>query len=340
MALPILLLVGGAILGLGGIGGGVYGGTRIAKAKGTMESARCRHNRNLEQLKAANIATTKVMDALGKKEMEVLSSFDEYSKLMEKVQGTPKFNKIDKSGLKIIPYSAQELKNVSIGASILLGGVGSAALGTFGGFAAAGATTAAVAALGTASTGTAIASLSGAAATKATLAAIGGGAIAAGGGGVALGTTILGISAAGVGLLIGGIAFAIAGSKAAEEADKAYDQVLEHEREIDGICEFLDTLRVTAEKYLKRFEAVALRYTEALAFLKETVEIKGKTDWNEFTEEELLNAEEVVTSVSLLYDMCTVKLILIGSNNHQLNTVNHSGIRNVTERSQKFLAVA
>ena len=74
------------------------------------------------------------------------------------------------------------LKKVSIGAGVLLGGLGGAAVGTAGGFAAAGATTSAVMALGTASTGTAIASLSGAAATNATLAALGGGAIAAGAG--------------------------------------------------------------------------------------------------------------------------------------------------------------
>ena len=61
-------------------------------------------------------------------------------------------------------------------------GVGSiAALGTM----------AAIGTLGTASTGTAIATLSGAVYTNAILAWIGGGSIAAGGGGVALGTTIL-----------------------------------------------------------------------------------------------------------------------------------------------------
>lgn len=54
----------------------------------------------------------------------------------------------------------------------------------------------------TASTGTAIASLSGAAAAKATLAVLGGGTLAAGGGGVAAGTMVLaGITATGVGIL-------------------------------------------------------------------------------------------------------------------------------------------
>jgi len=54
------------------------------------------------------------------------------------------------------------------------------------------AVTGAVSALATASTGTAISTLSGAAATNATLAWLGGGAISAGGGGVAAGTAVLG----------------------------------------------------------------------------------------------------------------------------------------------------
>ena len=83
--------------------------------------------------------------------------------------------------------------------------LGSAAAGVAVGFAAAGGTTAAVMALGTASTGTAIASLSGVAATNATLAALGGG-------GIALGTTILGASTLGVGLLVGGIIFSVVGN--------------------------------------------------------------------------------------------------------------------------------
>ena len=63
-----------------------------------------------------------------------------------------------------------------------------------------------MAAYGTASTGTAIATLSGAAATNASLAAFGGGAVAAGGGGMALGAAALGgivtLGAVGAGYLI------------------------------------------------------------------------------------------------------------------------------------------
>lgn len=82
---------------------------------------------------------------------------------------------------------------------------------------------------GTASTGTAIAALSGAAATNATLAWIGGGALVAGGGGMVAGEALLALAIPG-GLLIGGIGIITGGAlassrnrKAAEEAeDKTY----------------------------------------------------------------------------------------------------------------------
>lgn len=82
-------------------------------------------------------------------------------------------------------------------------------------------TLAAISAWGTASTGTAIASLSGAAATNASLAFLGGGSIAAGGGGVALGSAIL----------TGGVAVvAIAGTAAVMIVYQCYDEHQETER--------------------------------------------------------------------------------------------------------------
>ena len=106
--------------------------------------------------------------------MEILSSFEKFSDMIEKIQNRPDFKECQIGDVSLPQYNAEELKQVSIGAGVLLGGLGGAAVGTAGGFAAAGATTAAVMALGTASTGTAIASLTGVAATNATLAALGG----------------------------------------------------------------------------------------------------------------------------------------------------------------------
>ena len=84
----------------------------------------------------------------------------------------------------------------------------------------------AVSFLGTASTGTAIATLSGAAAKSATLAWLGGGAIAAGGGGMALGTMVLGGVVAGPALLVAGLF-------ASSKAEKVETEVAEKIAEMD-----------------------------------------------------------------------------------------------------------
>lgn len=76
--------------------------------------------------------------------------------------------------------------------------------------------------LATASTGTAISSLTGVAATNATLAWFGGGSIAAGGMGMAGGTMILGGIVAGPVLAVGGMMLA---SKAAEAKENAYSNL-------------------------------------------------------------------------------------------------------------------
>jgi hypothetical protein len=82
------------------------------------------------------------------------------------------------------------------------------AVGTMGGVAVWFGSQAAVVAFGTASTGTALSSLSGAVAAKATMAWFAGGAISAGGGGVAMGTIILTGGVAIVGIVLGaGVTF-------------------------------------------------------------------------------------------------------------------------------------
>ena len=235
MPLPLILGIGAAIAGAGGLGAGIHGGLKMKEANDTLKEAKIRNDKNIAVFERSNKATLASMDKLGKFELEIINSFESFAVVIEQIQNKPVFNKIDSKGVKIKTYTPEELKNVSVGAGILLGGLGGAAAGTAGGFAAAGATTAAVMALGTASTGTAIASLSGVAATNATLAALGGGALAAGGGGMALGTAVLGGATLGVGLLVGGIIFNITGSKLSDKADEAWYQMLKAEEKIKKI---------------------------------------------------------------------------------------------------------
>jgi hypothetical protein len=100
-------------------------------------------------------------------------------------------------------------------------------------------TVALVGLFGTASTGTAIGSLSGAAAWNATLAWLGGGSLAAGGGGMALGTVVLGGIALGPALMIGGFFLGGEGEKALTNARKYEAKVKIENAKIDASKDFL-----------------------------------------------------------------------------------------------------
>lgn len=104
-------------------------------------------------------------------------------------------------------------------------------VGSLAGMVAGAGTMALVAAYGTASTGTAIATLSGAAATNASLAALGGGAVSAGGGGMAAGAAVLGeiVTVAAVGVTVA-IVFSY----------RVYDAKQETKR-ITKVCDQIDT---------------------------------------------------------------------------------------------------
>ena len=255
MPLPLILGAAAAVAGAAGVGSAIHGGVKMKKANDTMKQTQEAHTANVRRFEIRNERCTAAMDRLGKLELEILQSFQKFSDIFERIQNKPEFRAFKHGDVTIPTYSPEDLKKVSVGAGVLLGGLSGAALGTAGGFAAAGATTAAVMALGTASTGTAIASLSGAAATNATLAALGGGALAAGGGGIALGTTILGATTLGMGLLVGGIIFNFTGNKLSAKADEAMEQMKKAKTEIDRICAYLESLHMTEERFEKALSA-------------------------------------------------------------------------------------
>lgn len=337
MPLPLILGAAAAVAGLTGVGTGIHGAVKMKEANDTMKSADSRHKRNLAKFEEQNKRTNGDMDKLGSLELKILKSFETFSDVFEKIQNKPEFKEYQKNGVNIPKYNGAELKKVSIGAGVLLGGIGGAALGTAGGFAAAGATTAAVMALGTASTGTAIASLSGAAATNATLAALGGGAIAAGGGGIALGTTILGAATLGVGLLVGGVIFNFTGSSLSDKADEAWAQMKRAETEIDRACAYMRSLSSAAVDYTKSLSSVDRIYQAHLKRLQHIVNDMGKTDWNEFTQDERLCTENSVLLVGLLYNMCKVQLVRKASSQNELNEVNTGEINKSMADAEQIL---
>lgn len=323
MPLPLILGIAAGLAGTGGVAAGISGVAKMSDAKDVMREAQRMQEDAVEKFQKENNLTVKTMDNLGKRELEILQSFEDFSCLIERIQGRPEFKKVSTSGVQLVDYTAQELDDVSIGATALLGGIGGAAAGTAGGFAAAGVTTSAVMALGTASTGTAITSLGGAAATNATLAALGGGSLASGGGGMALGATVLGGATLGVGLLVGGVIFNLTGSKLSNQADEAYNQAKKTKKEVNKIVKYLSDIRKSARKYIKCLDDTSEVYVKYMDKLRDIVEIKYK--WKDFTDEEKLITENTVLLVGVLYNMCKVKF-LKKSNNNDTNELNNEDI--------------
>ena len=296
MPLPLILGIAAAVAGTTGVGLGIHGGVKMKQANDKLKEAQKRNNSNNARLERMNQSACRTMDVLGE-------------------------------NVSIPKFEGEEIKKASVGASVLVGGLSGAALGTAGGFAASGATTAAVMALGTASTGTAISALSGAAATNATLAALGGGSLAAGGGGIALGTTILGAATLGVGLLVGGVIFSCTGSKISSKADEAWEQMISNERKINDICNYLYDLQRTAERYNATLLRMRSLYLKQLTKMRNIIESysEKRVNWHNLSMEEQLIIENMVLIVGVLYNMCKVKLVR-KSNSSDQNIINKTEI--------------
>ena len=149
------------------------------------------------------------LEVLGRTRCEVLqTTVGRFIRIVNSLKSSVKEREYNLSAnLSVGEADFKELEGVEMNASNLLATAasgGSLAVAACSGIPAA--VTGVVGAVCSASTGTAISSLSGAAATNATLAWLGGGSLAAGGGGVAAGATVLAgikIAATGFGALIG-----------------------------------------------------------------------------------------------------------------------------------------
>lgn len=130
--------------------------------------------------------------------------------------------------------------------------------------------------LATASTGTAISTLSGAAATNATLAWLGGGTIAAGGGGVALGTMILGGVVAGPALAIFGHIVGNKGEEALNNARSNYERARTICDEGELMAAKLNAIEKISTLANGIFSAVSTHLRHAVYDLKQTIEAEGE----------------------------------------------------------------
>lgn len=222
MPLPILFIGIGIAATTGGlgIGKGVKAGVDFHTAKQVNKTANELVEAATDRLNNERLACGTSLSKLGEEKLFVLNhTIDEFLETFTKIKNIDFQESEGLDELKKLHIDNQdfvELKTMVNFAGSLAGG---AVAGTAGGALAAFGAYGAAQALACASTGTAIASLSGAAATNATLAFFGGGSLAAGGLGMAGGAAVLGGLVAGPALMVMGF---VAGHAAEKELEKAY----------------------------------------------------------------------------------------------------------------------
>ena len=231
MPLPVLFIAVPAVLGSTGVGLTAKAGADHHAAKKLNDKSNLRiENAGLKLEKLREECGTS-LQKLGEEKFFVLNnSIKNFVDLFGQLKNVDFTNSIGLEELGKFHVDKKEFKELeemskftfSLGEGAVAGAAGGA-LAAFGAYSAAGM-------FATASTGTAIASLSGAAASNATLAFFGGGALSAGGLGMAGGTAILGGIVAGPALLVMGI---ITGAKAGKDLENAKANVAK----ANEICE-------------------------------------------------------------------------------------------------------
>ena len=225
MPLPLLFIGFAAATGSVGIGKTIKAGMDSKKAKNMNLSAQQLVENSTAFLNRQRFACGHSLGKLGEEKLFVLNTtmvqfLDTFTKIKNvNFRDTEGLDELSK--LHIDEAEFRELRSMVNFAGSVAGG---AAAGTAGGALVAFGAYGAAQALAVASTGTAIASLSGAAATNATLAFFGGGSLAAGGLGMAGGAAVLGGLVAGPALMVMGF---VVGAAAKKNLEKAYTNQME-----------------------------------------------------------------------------------------------------------------
>ena len=338
-AIPFVLKAVGAVCLATGLVNAKSGYDKRCKSEKMVKKACKRDERNLAEFNAVKDVAVSAMDELGKLEMEIISSFEVFSKIMEIIQATPKFKSIFGNRIVLPELTLETIKDAAKGAKVLWAGIGGAAAGTFAAFAASGAITATTAALGTTATGVSISTLHGVAATKATLALLGGGAVAKGGGGIYLGGLLLNFTTIGLGILIGGCIYNSTADKYVEQADAVYSAMLDNERKLSKLCSYLNVLNYHAVRYTKVLNQLYAKYKELLPEAVSIVEEGGEQiNFTSLSSSDQKVIEGLAILTDLLYSCCKVSFVLPTEDEEEPNTVNVQGINEAVEKAKKVFS--
>lgn len=304
-----------ATAGVVGATSTAVGAKKMLEAKEIIDKAEEKYNAKKGILDKEERWTNEGLKQLGNLKLQVWTGFDEFYDVITRIKNC---NIVDTNvkgeSLTISKEELDNLKAISFKASELLGAsAGSLGAGALAGIAAYGGTMA----MGTASTGAAIAGLSGVAATNATLAALGGGSLAAGGLGMAGGTAVLGGLVAAPALAIGGIFFAVKGSNSLEKAEEVKRKADKAVVQMATSITLVKNIGETVNKVFTELVQLNKHYTSTLRTLKNIVD--KKQDFIYFTPEEVKITETCVLIVRILKQLTTTDLITKKGNIQMVN---------------------
>lgn len=301
---PLIFVVPAVASGLAGAGLTVKSVADNFEANRLTDDANSRVDASQTGIDRSRKLCSASLAGLGQEKLFVLNN--SIAKFIASFEQIKNLDLVDSLGLeelrklRIDPESMKELKEMGRFAAAMAGG---AAAGIAGGaLVAFGAYNAAMT-FGAASTGTAIASLSGAAATNATLAFFGGGSIAAGGAGMAGGMMVLGGLVAGPALLAMGL---ITGAKASEKLEVAKTNKAQADAmcaELDQAAFVCDAIRRRTDMFYAFLARLGARFAP-LVFQLEDVLAKEGTDYRQYSPQ----AKSVVLRAATMAG--TVKSIL------------------------------
>lgn len=254
--IPVILIGTGVVTGAGGAVLGLKGGYEIKLANGRIRTAALLYEAERADLETHLTATNDALQSLGTHQE------DAYRAVVERMADFLRRHE------KLVSESEKVLVDgldATAGQVSLDEGLGQDAIAWMRGIAGSAVTgvginvglTSAVTAFASASTDTAISTLSGAAATNATLAFLGGGSLATGGGGMVVGAAALNFVTIGPAILVSG--FVVAG-----QGEKAKTKALENEAAVNvAIAE--------AQETKAKFDAIVTRANELETLLDQLV---------------------------------------------------------------------
>ena len=117
MPIPFIIGAAAAIAGAAGVGAGVYGAKKMHDAKKCMEEAEERNKENTERYEKQNKTTVSAMDRLGRRELQILESFNRFSDAIAKIQNLPEFADIKVGDFNLPRFTPDEVRDVSVGES-------------------------------------------------------------------------------------------------------------------------------------------------------------------------------------------------------------------------------